>query len=302
MPKKTNVSISIDLEADVAALQIELSDATSEADRLADGRKALLLHGTDDELAAHDTALAAAGRRRDRAAAKSEVAEQQHAEAVAREAAESRAERIADANRTAEAAVRALTAWHQTTTATTHAILREIAEADALIEGINGELLEGEQPLARVESRVRFEPAKPAKVISEKQITRWAFSETGNPLSEEFTARVRVNGNDRTRGVLMSEGSMSSHSTAVELRRFTERRYFPAETTAWVYNLARTLSIPGLRASDLPVWTPVSSDHPEDVFRQLASLDPALSRGGKDREPLVELIPILIAPLAEAAE
>jgi hypothetical protein len=298
--RKKSMTTSTEIEANVATLRLELADATAETDRLADGRKPLLLHGSDAELEKHDQQLAAAGRRRDRAAAKLEVAEQQHAEAVTREAAESRAERIADANRAAEAAARALTAWHQTTAATTHAILREIAEADALIERINGELLEGEQPLVRVEPRVRFEPAKPAKVLSEKQITRWAFSESGNPISDEVAARVRVHNNDRTRGVLVSESAMGAHTTAVELRRFTERRYFPAETTAWVYNLARTLSIPGLRASDLPVWTPVSSDHPEDVFRQLATLDPALRREGKTREPLVELIPI--STLAEAAE
>jgi len=287
------------LSAEIEALRSEQEAAAIEVATLRASRTDLLLSGSDDDVRRLDDAIATAERRRDRAAARIEQAEEQLAVMQAQAAKDEQAALEKEADSAANAAAKLVADNLAKIRTLVHDTLHAIAQADQKVLVANltrdGDLL----PLHLTESRVRRKAPVPKKIISKKVISAWCYEASGDRLPADSIGRVQDQGGGR--GRLYPVG-MSNNFHPVVKRQFQRVEYLPAVVPpSYVKPLAQALAVPGLRAGDVDIWQPLGSDDPDIVLRTLAELADQSEQDEPQRKAQVEFIPLDAAEDAAAA-
>lgn len=213
-----------ELERQSDALAGEVTAAIAEAERLQAGRQSLLLNGTDDDLANHDAALAAAHRKRERAAARLDDVESRLAQARANKADADRATARKDAEAAAAAAAEALRKGY-TDIGKIVAGMKELAAGATIkISGVNRTKGDGEDEIVSIASRVFASRIQAREIVSEEIVELWVFEISGAVLADQSNIRTQGDG----RGVFYSESVQGRTPHPVIQKKF-RRREFLAE-------------------------------------------------------------------------
>lgn len=232
----------------------------------------------EDDLKDAEVALAAIMKRLEQAREEAQEAE--------------RKQRYTEAQAKRDDAVQALRTNYPRLAAELADLLRQIAEADALVERANAALPNGAAPLPEVEN-VRDKAYTPEKIVGERTLVRWCFPGATSPLPE--SAKIRDDGNGR--GMLIRSGGFDAE---VHLQPFLEQKFRRAHVGEMGPRL-RTMTLPGLHVTDAPHWEGGHTwQEGADVLRRLATPVPA-SAPEADAPVEVRLIPMPVQP-AEAAE
>jgi hypothetical protein len=295
--KKRNAISELEIRLDEARL--ERDTATTRIDELTGERTAAIRRGaTDEEIDGLEDQIKAAKRSIERASEKTEVIqadlnkerervrdEEQHAfEKKADEAARKAAELMATTFEQISSQIRLM--------------LRTQAEADLLIAKANKNR-SGREPLLDVEARARTRDNVASETVSEVEVRLWCYRTTGHILSPESAARI--NSRDDITGVLPSEDIgvvLGGGGKAVEKRKFLKRAVKPAVQYPAPDALVESLSIPGLRSGDAPIWEPINFSTPDAVLAALNQLEAASEQ---DRITKFEFVPLNGAAANHAA-
>lgn len=170
-----------------------------------------------------------------------------------------------------------------------------VARAEQAVVETNRDLPDDIEPLQAVERSLRGHPGSERRVISERRVVKWAFAESGAPLTEEQATKVipAVGG----RGIL-NAGTWNSN-IHVRKRAFIERTFVEGVRAEWPAALATSVRLPGLRAGDPEVWgLSYGDDRPEAILDAIERSRAAAGRRPSEPQPLVELIPIGDEPVA----
>lgn len=245
------------IEKAAALLPAEVDRARKEKSGLEEQRRALLLSGSDAEIEAIETRVAAAARHVDRLDVMAVEIQSRLESARQRDATATRdAERKA-AEAEVAAAVAALKTYPKAALEIRKIIDKAIA-AQRAVDAFNRKAVEGEEPLLGPEDIVRTVQGKPRKALSTKPVDRWCFRETGYRLSDTDQVRVRPDDRNPMLGWLPSQSGSYSTSSVV-LKTFNRTEYYAAEPAATIAPLAETVFLPGLRASDDAICAPLSN-------------------------------------------
>jgi hypothetical protein len=275
------------LEGEIVALRTDQEAAAAEARTLSESRKPILLNGTDDDLRRVDDAIATAERRRDRAAARLEQAEQQLADVRTQAVKDEQAALERDADAAADAAAKLMAESLTKIRDLTHGMLRAAAAADRKVIAANQARDPNEIPLQLVEARARSQAPMPRKVLTTETVELWTYERTGDRVPAENIGRISDRGGGRGR---VEPVGMSNNFSPVVKRRFQRTEFLPAVVpNSYVRPLARAITIPGLLASDPEIWKPIDSDDPGAILTALAEME-AAAGGGADRKPVVEFV------------
>lgn len=258
-----------EIEAALAGAHAEISAAErAEAEAVA-AYKAGLLALDDDQAQRLVAAREAAELRRDRAGALVEALTEKVAAARAAEDQAGRRARYEAAGKAQAAAAKALAAEYPRHAQALAELLRVVAEADALAEDANAELLAGAERLPSVEARVRREPNVPGRVLSDAVFTAWC-GPNGYRLAPEAAAQVEAD----AAGTTGTWKPIGHDPIPVTLRRFRRVVSLPEAVGRDIASLAASLNLPPLRATSTPYWLADGASSPRGILARLADLAP----------------------------
>lgn len=142
-------------------------------------------------------------------------------------------------------------------------IVDDLAMADALVRRANADLPENRMAIEPAEAIVRSISAAPRKIVSQKEVSKWAFEASGQPIGDKPTYPLSSSNGET--GVLRGP----SNSIPVVKRRFLETVFEPERRGVRAEPLSETLRLPALHAGDVPLFPPV-----EDRNHLRTGLDP----------------------------
>ena len=186
-----------DVQAELDRLEAERAAAISEHLRLADARQSVLLDGTDDEIAAHDAAIANARLRAERAALRHErpLPQLDEAEAAAEQA--RRQQIYASAKAKRDDGIAAIAEYDEAAKRLAK-IARRVCAANFAATEANRELPDGYEPLEGAEP-YNGTPATPTE-YSDEQVRVFVNKRTGeivncfNPNDPDIVEQWRKTG------------------------------------------------------------------------------------------------------------
>lgn len=197
----------------------------------------------------------------DRAEAAIELAEQRHAEAVAREAEAARVKRYVEAQAKKAAAEKELREY-ETAARVIAAIIRSVAEADAAIAAANSDLPADAEPLLHPEQMVRGLPAEPAITLSTRtEPATWLFAGgvADDVVPADLVKKIEVVGQEKA----IRFGRIVDYQNGVRVERRVIgrpgkriRTVLPGVPAHRPESLASTVVLPGFDPGDGPVWVP----------------------------------------------
>ncbi|MDF3216280.1 MULTISPECIES: hypothetical protein [Mesorhizobium] len=285
--------------------QINIEGLEAAAEKLEAERRRVLLDGSDKELEAIETKIAAANRDIERAyAAKAELEKRLEAAIAAATEAEL-SDRYNAAKAKADAAAKLLRKEYPDLGQRLVELIRVVAEADVAIEEANKRLPEDAAALWPVEVTVRRRPGSEEKTLSEKEVQLWCHAGSWEILPDNRQGEAEKRAKELgAEGRLPSDGIIHIHGgiRAVE-RRFIRRTYLP-RTSPIHYSPLASVVLPGLVAGDPPIWEHRnnSTDMPRLVLARMSDL--AIMRPmppDADQEPVTQLIAVADTP-AKAKE
>lgn len=285
--------------------QIDIEGLEAAAEKLEAERRRVLLDGTDKELEAIETKIAAANRDIERAyAAKAELEKRLEAAITAATEAEL-SDRYNAAKAKADAAAKMLRKEYPDLARRLVELIRAVAEADVAVEEANKRLPADVAPLWPVEVTVRRRPGSEERTISEKEVQLWCHASSWDLLpdnrqgeADNRAVEVKASGHQPPDGFIHLHGGIR----AVK-RRFIRRTYLP-RTNPIHYSPLASVVLPGLVAGDPPIWEHRNNnyDMPRLVLARMADL--AVMKpmpADADQEPVVQLIAVADTP-AKAKE
>lgn len=212
--------------------QIDIDGLEAAAEKREVERRRILLDGTDKELEAIETKIAAANRDIERAyAAKAEL-EKRLESAIAAATEAELASIYNSAKAKADAAAKMLRKEYPDLGRRFVELIRAVAEADVAVEEANKRLPADAAPLWPVEVAVRRRPGSEEKTISEKEVQLWCHASSWDILpdnrqteAERRAAEVKASGHVPPDGIIHIHGGIR----AVK-RRFIRRTICPGPT------------------------------------------------------------------------
>ncbi len=255
--------------------------------------RAALLTANETALLQLDAARREATVRIDRAMALVGALRERLADAQAREAEAARVMRFEEARKQADDAAAALAEWYPKLASDLVALLTVVAQAEQLVQAANAERPEGTEAIPPVERRVRSRPGTPEELVHSEQVELWVQVGQTRPGSFKQDA-VRATGGGR--GRLPIAGHPLNEGREMELRRFTEKRFFPADHGTAPDRLAERLVLPGFREGEADFYRPVERPfegtvQPADVLSQIAKLRAQPRRAVPQQAVQTRLIP-----------
>lgn len=220
--------------------------------RLADDAKATL--------AARDEQLRCAVLA-DRAEAALELAQDRHAEAVARDAEKARVARYREAEAKSAAARKALAEYSAHAQAI-HAIIRVVAEADAAVAAANSDLPADAEPLVHPEQAARGLPAEPAITLSTRtEPATWVFAEgvADDAVPANLVKQIEVVGQEgaiRYGRIISFENGVRVERRVIGRPGKRIRTVLPGVPAYRPESLAAGVTLPGFSPGAGPVWVP----------------------------------------------
>lgn len=187
--------------------------------------------------------------RADQARARIGVLERDHAVAVEAEAEDRRRSAYDLARSLTEAARARLFAEYDAACAPVRALLSAITEADIAVSRANADLPAGAEPIAPVES-ARGLPGLPGEIISQETVDHWCLTNGSEPILDPPAKPAGVFRDDL---VFLREDDI----TPARRRKFVRTERLPAIPAVTPAALIASVSLPGLRAGEDPVWAPV---------------------------------------------
>ena len=273
-------------EAELMAAQVAQKEAEA-------AFRASLL--SPDEVASNklDVARREAGVRIERATAMIEALRQRLADAQAREAEAGRVMRFEEARQQADDAAAALEEWYPKLAGDLVSLLTGVAQAEELVRAANADRPKGMEALISVERRVRSRPGTPEEIVHTGQVDLWVQAGQSRPGSFNQDA-VRSTGGGR--GMLPIPGHPLNEGREMELRRFTEERFFPVDHGTAPEGLAERLVLPGFRQGEADFFRPVERPYqgtvtPADVLARIAMLRAQPKQGIPQQAVQTRLIP-----------
>lgn len=260
------------------------AQATAEADY-----KANLLTADDVAMRRLVEARSDAGVRVDRAIALVEALRERLVVAEAREAEVARMVAYEAAVAEADAARHALAERYPVLARELVRLMETVARAELTVGRVNADLPQGAAAIERVEASVRDVPAVPERIVSEIPVERWV--DEGRVMPGPFPQDL-VRETERGRGIIRNNSLQISGQTQVELRPFTEQRFYAALGRRWANDLARGLALPGLRADEPDLWRPAEGMiRPAEVLHRIAASRSAEPTLAPRAEVKVRLVP-----------
>jgi hypothetical protein len=282
-----------ELAPSLPAAEAELAAAQAAQAAAEEAYRGALLTADEAGLLQLDAARREAGVRIDRATALIDALRGRLADAQAREAEAARVMRFQEASREADDAAAALGELYPKLAGDLVALLMVVARADQLVQAANADRPEGTAAIPGVEARVRNRPGEPEEIVGEVTVERWVRVGQIRPGTFD-QGEVRAAGNGR--GMIPIEGHPLREGHEVELRRFTEQKYIPADYGSVPDRLAERLMLPGLRFGEAAYYQPVDRPHqgtirPADVLARIAALRVQAPRGEPMRAVETRLLP-----------
>ncbi|XYD10152.1 hypothetical protein R1A27_06465 [Methylobacterium sp. NMS12] len=172
-------------------------------------------------------------------------------------------------------------------------LLAVVAEAEQLVQAANADRPQGTEAIPSVERRVRSRPGIPEEIVHTGQVELWVHVGQIRPGSFNQDA-VRATGGGR--GRLPIAGHPLNEGREMELRRFTEERFFPADHGTAPDRLAERLVLPGFREGEADFYRPVERPfqgvvQPADVLSQIAKLRAQPRKAAPQQAVQTRLIP-----------
>jgi hypothetical protein len=285
--------------------QIDIEGLEAAAEKLEAERRRVLLDGSDKELEAIETKIAAANRDIERAyAAKAELEKRlESAIAAATEAEITGIYNSAKAK--ADAAAKLLRKEYPDLGRRFVELIRAVAEADVAVEEANKRLPADAAPLLPVEVTVRWRPGSEEKTLAEQEVQLWCHAGSWEVLPDKRQVEAGKRASElEAEGRLPPDGVVHLHGGIRAIkRRFIRRTYLP-RTNPIHYSPLASVVLPGLVAGDPPIWEHRlnSYDMPRLVLARmsdLAAIKPMPADA--DQEPVVQLIAVADTP-AKAKE
>lgn len=288
--------------------KLSLPEAEAEVARLERERHALLLDGTDAQVADMDERIAAANRQVERVGAAREALLERIAATQIAEDEASRSRLYSEAKRARDAAVKDLQTLYPKHAQALVELLRTVAAADALVERANEQLPSGDERLVSVEGLARREANRAAYQVSEERFSAWCYP-NGTQIHRDDQGTLTPNAVG-PHGFWRPFGA-EAKEVLVTRREFRRVTTMPEATGRQAPSLASTLNLPGLRPSHCPYWAADQASHPGSI---LAAIEAAAKKWGRslgmtfldEPGPTIQIIPLdaagpaRSAPLAEA--
>lgn len=210
-----------------------------------------------------------------------------HLAAVEAEAEAARRERYDEAKARADATVAALRKEYPAAAKRIVAMLRELAEAEALVDVVNGDLPAGAERLVPPEALVRNKPGRPDKTISNDVAMLWCRVHGLGPLGEERQGLVVPNRDDPKRGVLKHG---FGEPMDVELRPFRRTRTIRGYGATILPPLAKAIELPQLEPVGRPFWSALTWATSAGVLAEVEKLSAPLPQPEVKEPEIVEEI------------
>lgn len=274
------------IAADIAALR---SDAQAADAEILDAEAAYAAGLVIETAAALRLILdgkADASIRADQARARIGMLEQKYAVAVEEEADDRRRAAYDRARSLADSARTRLFAEYDEACAPVRALIASVVEADIAVSQANADLPVGADPIASVEA-ARGLPGLPGEIVLQNTVEHWCLTNGSDPILD---APARPAGIYRDDLVFLREDDI----TPARRRKFVRTERLPAIPAVTPAALIASVSLPGLRAGEDPVWAPVVrlDDARSQLARPSAEPVPVLPR-----TPIVTYEPVR-APVA----
>ncbi|MER8653445.1 hypothetical protein [Mesorhizobium sp. M0847] len=245
--------------------QIDIEGLEAAAEKLEADRRRVLLDGTDKDLEAIETKIAAANRDIERAyAAKAELERRLEAAAIT-ETQQERTVKYDAAKAQADAAAKLLATKYPAIGREFVALLKTLAEAQLAVDLANHNLPDGAVPLVDPEFAMRGRPGQPEKTLKEERVTLWCYDSPGiqvMPPDKQDEMNRRHPGED--------VGSVQGQRRAYR-RRLIRRTYVPWQSPQRPVGLA-TIEIPALKIGDPPIFASPSFSDARSVLAKLAQI------------------------------
>lgn len=166
-------------------------------------------------------------------------------------------------------------------TSSARLIMRQWAEANiARNAAVNAGVLDDD--LLSVDS-IRNIDSLPKEILETKRVRRWINPWGGGPISEEDSKKVVISHGEAYLGQVRLR----------EQAEFDLNVYLDYERGYRSGNIAEEISIPGLRANDIPGWVTPKFITPQSVIDQLDYLEGRTKiNDDKSREKKVELVQV----------
>lgn len=251
---------------------------------------------TQGAYAAWQSAMAAANAEADRLTRLVSKLESEVADEEQRDAARSQARLEADANRAADAAAALIEGTLAEITRLSRGLIEAIAQADQKIAAAQSSRDRDLPALLSTEARVRITDHRDREVISEKNVERWCYAETGERLKKDLVARVHSN--DGRAGTLRPDALMFQNIPRVVKRTFRKVIFRPAIRSKAIEPLAYSLVVPPLRGDRLPGWSLGKASSPAAILERIEELS---NDTPVPVETFVEFIPVDTDRAADAA-
>jgi DNA polymerase III delta prime subunit len=274
-----------DLRTALDNLDVEAAERKVAA--LEEKRRAVLLEGTNDDVAAIEKEIQSACLDVERTAlARDEIARRLE-QAIHAETEETRRARYEVARAQVGDAAALIKNQYVKAALQIARIIASVEEAERAAQAINADLPAGAAPLIGPECLARQKPGRPEEIVSTKAVERWVFESSGRIVPSEYERFINKNAKDVNKGVLRNVQPGASSESPVERRRFNEVRFNPHEVREWEDHLSKTVHLPGVEIGSPTFWPHVPGARP------------ANASSGSARPVEVRHEPILDAPPAE---
>lgn len=174
-------------------------------------------------------------------------------------------------------------------------MIAAIAEADTLVERVNGDLPSGALPLPPVEAAVRDRPYEPRRILNEKEVDMWCLRDHDRPHPDQSKIEDLGGGKGR-REIERTDMNTPQRFEEFEKKRFRQVTYVREKIGACAERLCR-VDLPGLSADDAPYWRSAAISDADCVLNRLAELQAEREAHKVAADPdqtATELLPVQI--------
>jgi SpoVK/Ycf46/Vps4 family AAA+-type ATPase len=225
------------LEAELATLSDELSNAIAEAEKFQRDRPAVLLSGSDEDLRALDEALARAQRTRERTEARRDDCSRRLEAARDEAAAAELADALASADKAAAAAVAAIRKSLASMARSACELAATVDKAQDMVDRANRLAGDSAEPVAGIDARIAEDRRLPLEILSEETSEKWVYESTGAIIAEQDRVTERPDG----RGILYVVSHMGTKAHPAVRCRFVTRTFLPAIDRGYDRSIAEIL-------------------------------------------------------------
>jgi hypothetical protein len=223
-----------------------------------------------------------------------------HLAAVEGEAEAARRERYDAARAKADAAVATLRREYPAAARAITAVLKELAEAEAAVDVVNGDLPVGAERLRSPESIVRTKAGRPDQIIADDVVWLWCGEHAIGPLADEKQGLVKPDRDNPRRGTLpLGRGD---HLDVVA-RPYRRTRSVRGTGATILPDLAKEVVLPPLEPGGRPFWQAMVWTSPAAILAEIEKLAaPLPQREPKPPEVVEELHPMRLEDVPADAE